>query len=53
MKEKEKLLDILDYGLVTIRLIPLRTYQFELKHNLAFKIGNDEWKKQKIISEKY
>ena len=36
LKEKDKLPDILDYGLETRTPVPIRTYQFELKHNLAY-----------------
>ena len=36
LKEKNKLPDILDYGLATSNPVPIRTYQFDLKHNLAY-----------------
>lgn len=35
-KEKNKLPDILDYGLAASNPVPIRTYQFDLKHNLAY-----------------
>lgn len=47
LKEKGKMSDILDYGLATSDRVPIRTYQFDLKHNLAYglwlKVGNFEW----------
>ena len=36
LKEKNKLPDILDYGLATSNPVPIKTYQFDLKHNLAY-----------------
>lgn len=36
LKEKGKLLDILDYGLATRRPVPIKTYGFDLKSNLAY-----------------
>ena len=36
LKAKNKLPDILDYGLATSNPVPIRTYQFDLKHNLAY-----------------
>lgn len=36
LREKDKMPDILDYGLATSNLVPIRTYQFELKQNLAY-----------------
>lgn len=36
LKEKEKLPDILDYGFATSNAVPIRTYQFNLKDNLAY-----------------
>jgi len=36
LKEKEKLPHILDYGLATSNPVPIRTYQFDLRHNLAY-----------------
>lgn len=36
LKEKNRLPDILDYGLATSNPVPIRTYQFDLKHNLAY-----------------
>ena len=40
LKEKDKLPDILDYGLATSDPVPIRTYQFDLKSNLNY--GNSE-----------
>lgn len=36
LKEKGKLPDILDYGLAIGKAVPIRTYNFELKSNLAY-----------------
>ncbi len=36
LKEKSTLPDILDYGLATSNPVPIRTYQFDLKNNLAY-----------------
>jgi len=36
MKVKGLMPDILDYGLATGRSVPIKTYQFDLKHNLAY-----------------
>lgn len=36
LKEKGKLPEILDYGLGTYRPVPIRTYEFDLKNNLAY-----------------
>ena len=36
LKEKDKLLYILDYGLATDNPVPIKTCQFELRHNLAY-----------------
>lgn len=36
LKEKDKLPDILDYGLATDNPVPIRTYQFDLKNNLDY-----------------
>lgn len=36
LKEKDKLPDILDYGLAASHPIPIRTYQFDLKNNLDY-----------------
>ena len=36
LKEKGKLPDILDYGLADSSPVPIRTYEFELKSNLAY-----------------
>ena len=36
LKEKNKLPAILDYGLAASNPVPIRTYQFDLKHNLAY-----------------
>ncbi|MBD5449763.1 MAG: hypothetical protein HDR28_06345 [Lachnospiraceae bacterium] len=36
LKEKGKLPDILDYGLATDNPVPIKTCQFELRHNLAY-----------------
>ena len=36
LKEKDKLPDILDYGLATSNPVPVSTYQFELKNNLDY-----------------
>ncbi len=36
LKEKGTLPDILDYGLATSNPVPIRTYQFDLKNNLAY-----------------
>ena len=36
LKEKDKLPDILDYGLATSNPVPIRTYEFELKNNLDY-----------------
>lgn len=36
LKEKGLMPDILDYGLAGSDPVPIRTYQFELKHNLAY-----------------
>ncbi len=35
LKEKGKLPDILDYGLAAYNPVPIRTYEFDLKSNLA------------------
>ena len=36
LKEKGKLLDILDYGLATSNPIPIRTYEFDLRNSLNY-----------------
>ena len=36
LKDKDKLPDILDYGLATNNPVPIRTYEFDLKSNLAY-----------------
>lgn len=36
IKEKGKLPDILDYGLAAHNLVPIRTYEFDLKSNLTY-----------------
>lgn len=36
LKEKGKLPDILDYGLGAYRPVPIKTYEFDLKSNLAY-----------------
>ena len=36
LKEKGKMPDILDYGLATSDHVPIRTYQYDLRHNLAY-----------------
>lgn len=36
LKEKGKMLDILDYGLPTSNPVPIRTYQFDLRNKLAY-----------------
>ena len=36
LKEKGKTPDILDYGLATSFLVPIKTYEFDLKANLAY-----------------
>lgn len=36
LKEKGKLPDILDYGLGAYRPIPIKTYEYDLKNNLAY-----------------
>ena len=36
LKEKDKLPDILDYGLATSNPVTIRTYEFELKNNLDY-----------------
>lgn len=36
LKEKDKLPDILDYGLATDKPIPIRNYEFDLKNNLDY-----------------
>ena len=36
LKEKDMLPDILDYGLATSNPVPIRTYEFDLKSNLAY-----------------
>lgn len=36
LKEKGKLPDILDYGLATHNPVPIRTYEFDLKSDLAY-----------------
>ena len=36
LQEKDKLPDILDYGLGAYRSVPIKTYEFDLKSNLAY-----------------
>ncbi len=36
LKEKDKLPDILDYGLGAYRPVPIKTYEFQLKSTLAY-----------------
>ena len=36
LKVQGKLPDILDYGLATHKPVPIRTYEFDLKSNLAY-----------------
>lgn len=36
LKEKNKLPEILDYGLGAYHPVPIRTYEFDLKSNLAY-----------------
>ena len=36
LQEKDKLPDILDYGLGAYRPVPIKTYEFDLKSNLAY-----------------
>lgn len=36
LKAQDKLPDILDYGLATHHPVPIRTYEFDLKSNLAY-----------------
>ncbi len=36
LKDKNKLPDILDYGLATNNPVPIRTYEFDLRSNLAY-----------------
>ena len=36
LKEKDRLPEILDYGLATSDPVPIRTYEFELKNNLDY-----------------
>lgn len=42
LKEKNKLPDILDYGLSTNRPVPITNYEFDLKSNLSY--GGNEGK---------
>ncbi len=36
LKEKGKMLDILDYGLPTSNPVPITMYQFDLRNKLAY-----------------
>lgn len=36
LKEKNKMPDILDYGLATHAPVPIKTYEFDLKTNLTY-----------------
>ena len=56
LKEKGKLLDILDYGLATSNPIPIRTYEFDLRNSLNY--GGNEgiylvlWIEYRVENEK-
>ena len=57
LKEKDKLPDILDYGLATNNPVQIRTYEFDLKSNLAYG-GNegiylDLWIEYFVKNEKH